>query len=117
MEHVVFHSTPDGTPAFRRFGSLDEAVRFVEHMRNVEGVEDATVHVLTPVPLSFRAYYKVEVPTFESLAAVPAQPVDGSVEMAPVEAPMAEMAPEDVMPAPEPAAASNGKKTLGFFAG
>jgi hypothetical protein len=113
MEHVVFHSTPDGTPAFRRFGSLDEAVRFVEHMRNVEGVEDATVHVLTPVPLSFRAYYKVEVPTFESLATVPAQAVDAE----PVEVPVAEMAPGDVMPEPEPTAAANGKKTLGFFAG
>lgn len=112
MEHVVFHSGPDGNPAFRRFGSLDEAVRFVEHMRNVEGVEDATVHVLTPVPLSFRAYYKVEVPTFESLATVPAQPVDAEpVEEAPVEAPV------EVMPEPEPAAAANGKKTLGFFAG
>ena len=113
MEHVVFHSGPDGTPAFRRFGSLDEAVRFVEHMRNVEGVEDVSVHVLTPVPLSFRAYYKVEVPTVESLAAVPAQPVDAE----PARAPLAELAPEDVMPEPEPAAAANGKKTLGFFAG
>ena len=109
MEHVVFHSTPDGTPAFRRFGSLDEAVRFVEHMRNVEGVEDATVHVLTPVPLSFRAYYKVEVPTFESLAAVPVQPVEAE--------PMVDEAPAEVMPEPETAAAANGKKTLGFFAG
>jgi len=108
MEHVVFHSGPDGTPAFRRFGSLDEAVRFVEHMRNVEGVEDATVHVLTPVPLSFRAYYKVEVPTFESLAAVPPQPVDPE----PVDE-----APAEVLPEPEPVVASNGKKTLGFFAG
>jgi len=113
MEHVVFHSGPDGNPAFRRFGSLEEAVRFVEHLRNVEGVEDATVHVLTPVPLAFRAYYKVEVPSVEALS-VPAQPVDS---VAAAMEPVAEMAPVDVAPEPEPAVAANGKKTLGFFAG
>jgi hypothetical protein len=113
MEHVVFHSSSDGTPAFRRFGALDEAVRFVEHLRNVEGVEDASVHVLTPVPLSFRAYYKVEVPAVEALAAVPAQPMDAD----PVEAAPADLAPADVVPEPEQAVAANGKRTLGFFAG
>jgi len=113
MEHVVFHSGPDGNPAFRRFGSLDEAVRFVEHLRNVEGVEDATVHVLTPVPLAFRAYYKVEVPAVEALTTVPMQPVDAE----PVDAVPTEVAPADVLPEPEPAVASNGRKTLGFFAG
>jgi hypothetical protein len=30
---------------------------------------------------------------------------------------MAEMAPADLAPQPEPAVAANGKKTLGFFAG
>jgi hypothetical protein len=118
MEHVVFHSGPDGTPAFRRFGTLEETVRFVEHLRNVEGVEDVSVHMLTPVPLAFRAYYKVEVPTVEDLA-VPAQVVPAQVMDAaePVEAPMAEVTPADVLPDPEPAVAANGKKTLGFFAG
>lgn len=62
MEHVVFFPAPDGTPAFRRLADLDEAVRLVEHLRNVEGVSSASVHSLTEVPLAFRAYYKVEVP-------------------------------------------------------
>lgn len=111
MEHVVFHTGPDGAPTFRRLGALEEAVRFVEHLRNVEGVVDAEVHVLTPVPLSFRAYYKVEVPAVEALAAMPEQPVDVD--------PAVEVAAADVAPAPEPeqAVAGNGKKTLGFFAG
>ena len=110
MDHVVFHPGPDGAPAFHRFSSLDESVRFVEHLRNVEGVEDVSVNMLTPVPLAFRAYYKVEMPAAEPMA-VPVQPVDAE----PVEAPMAEMAPADVLPEPEPAAASNGKHSLGFF--
>ena len=37
MEHVVFFPAPDGTPAFRRLASLEDAARFVEHLRNVEG--------------------------------------------------------------------------------
>lgn len=62
MEHVVFFPAPDGTPAFRRFAGLEDAVRFVEHLRNVENVSSASVYSLTEVPLSFKAWYRVEVP-------------------------------------------------------
>ena len=137
MEHVVFHSGPDEAPAFRRVSSLDEAVRFVEHLRNVEGVEDASVHLLTPVPLAFRAYYKVEVPAVDTPAVdaraldapvVPAQPVAVEavpepvaveavpVEGAPVEAMTTETVPADAPVPVEPAASANGKRSLGFFA-
>ncbi|MEO6205802.1 MAG: hypothetical protein ABIO67_10515 [Mycobacteriales bacterium] len=61
MEHVVFFPSPDGAPAFRRLPSLDEAVRLVEHLRNVEGVSQVSCHTLSEVPLAFRAYYRVEV--------------------------------------------------------
>jgi hypothetical protein len=62
VEHVVFFPAPDGTPAFRRFGTLDDAARFVEHLRNVENVSGASVHSLTEVPLAFKAWYRVELP-------------------------------------------------------
>lgn len=62
MEHVVFFPAPDGTPAFRRLAALEDAVRFVEHLRNVENVSEASVHELNEVPLSFRAWYRVELP-------------------------------------------------------
>lgn len=61
-EYAVFFTGPDNGPAFRRVGSLEEAVQVVEHLRNELGVLDANVHSLTPVPLSFRTYYRVEVP-------------------------------------------------------
>jgi len=136
MEHVVFHPGPDGSPAFRRFGSLEDAVRFVEHLRNAEGVSEVSVHALAPVPLAFRAYYKVEVPADAPAAAavdaaaveVPA-PSEPVYEAVPVpdqvaEPVMAEAAPaEPVLAEPvmaEAAAAaevpSNGKRSLGFFA-
>jgi len=139
MEHVVFHPGPDGSPAFRRFGSLEDAVRFVEHLRNVEGVSEVSVHALAPVPLSFRAYYKVEVPADQPVVDVPA-PSEPMFEAVPVSAePVAEpVAAEPVMPEPVMAEApmaepqfaeaqfaeagaaaeqpSNGKRSLGFFA-
>jgi hypothetical protein len=134
MEHVVFHPGPDGSPAFHRFGSLEDAVRFVEHLRNAEGVSEVSVHALAPVPLSFRAYYKVEVPADQQPVDVPVQSepmleavaVAAPVEAAPLEAVPVEAAPVEAAPvlaevqyAEATAAAeqpSNGKRSLGFFA-
>jgi hypothetical protein len=65
VEHVVFFPAPDGTPAFRRLATVDDAARFVEHLRNVENVSEASVHTLTEVPLSFKAWYRVEIPNSE----------------------------------------------------
>lgn len=65
MEHVVFFPAPDGTPAFRRLATVDDAARFVEHLRNVENVSEASVHTLTEVPLSFKTWYRVEIPNPE----------------------------------------------------
>lgn len=131
MEHVVFFPAPDGSPAFRRVPSLDEAVRLVEHLRNIEGVASASVHALTEVPLAFRAYYKVEVP---AEAVVPAQQVDEPVALEPiavepeaevVEAPalalVEDVQPEALQEDEELLAAGNGHAqaapaSLGFFA-
>ena len=134
MEHVVFHPGPDGSPAFRRFGTLEDAVRFVEHLRNAEGVSEVSVHALSPVPVAFRAYYKVEVPEPAPVAEVPApsEPVLEAVPATPepvMEPAVAEpVMAEPVMPEPVMAEAqfaeataaaeqpSNGKRSLGFFA-
>ena len=114
MEHVVFFPTPDGGSAFRRFSGLEEAVRFVEHLRNVEGVSEVSLHALTEVPLAFRAYYRVEVPGG-------AEPVagDATVEVpAPTVAQDDEAAAElvDASLVEASAASPNGKRSLGFFA-
>jgi hypothetical protein len=139
MEHVVFFPGHDGAPSFRRLQSLEDAVRFVEHLRNVEGVSEVSVHSLAPVPLSFRPYYRVEVPAGEQVAEAAEAAVEpvASVEPAAPVAPVAEVpaelvavvpapsepvgehvpAPADAaaeaVPAPEPV--SNGRRSLGFF--
>jgi hypothetical protein len=114
MEHVVFFPAHDGSPAFRRVASLDDAVRLVEHLRNSEGVDDVTVHALTEVPLAFKAYYRVEMPGGEGLP-VPAPvateevpQVAGEQSVVPAVVPVQEQpAAEEAGPAPS---------TLGFFA-
>ena len=130
MEHVVFFPSADGSPAFRRVANLEEAVRLVEHLRNVEGVASVSVHALSEVPLAFRAYYKVEVP--EAVVPVQLAPVDAVRAVEPeVEAAPVALAPEPEVPAlalvedapvEEPVLASSnghaaaGPASLGFFA-
>ncbi|HTW21373.1 MAG TPA: hypothetical protein VME70_14315 [Mycobacteriales bacterium] len=100
MEHVVFYPAASGVPAFRRVSSLEEAVAFVEHMRNAENVTDFSVHELRPVQLSFRAYYHAEVPA-DAVVATATVVAEAVVDTAP--APVAAPEPESVVETPEPA--------------
>jgi hypothetical protein len=136
MEHVVFFPGPDSTPSCQRFATLEEAVGFVEHLRNAEDVSEVSVHALTPVPLAFRAYYKVEVPVAdlpmapapvevplqagEPVAALPVEP-DAAPDVMPeldevVAGPVDDGQPALVPAAPDAEPSSNGKRSLGFFA-
>lgn len=103
MEHVVFFPAHDGTPAFRRVAALDDAIRLVEHLRNVEGINEVSVHALAEVPLAFRTVIKVEVPGAADGAAqvVPAQPAVEPVPL--VQAPVLVEAPLLVEAAPQEA--------------
>lgn len=103
MEHVVFFPSPDGAPAFRRVPTFEEAVRLVEHLRNVEGLTEVSVHPLgAEVPLAFRAWYRVEVPAAEAVVAAEPAPAEAVV------VPAVEVAPEPVLAAvPEQTAAES----------
>jgi hypothetical protein len=105
MEHVVFYPSLDGSPAFRRVASLEEAARFVEHLRNVEDVTDFSVHALTSVPLSVRPWYRVEMPFDAQGSAEPVEPYEVAPAVPePAEAPFATL-PLAAVPAPESAPA------------
>lgn len=106
MEHVVFFSRPDGSPAFRRFPSLEEGARFIEHLRNVEDISDGALFALTAVPLAFKTWYRVEVGAAGAEAPAEAAPAEAPVAEAPVaEAPavVVEEPTSTVVPVPEPA--------------
>lgn len=114
MEHVVFFPAHDGSPAFRRVASLEEAVRLVEHLRNVEGVDNVSVHALTAVPLEFRPYYRVELPGAQVAEAPPVAPVAPPVaEEAP--AVVAEVPAAEVPEQEQPVAEAPAKASMGFF--
>jgi hypothetical protein len=100
VEHVVFFPAPDGTPAFRRFGTVDDAARFVEHLRNVENVSGASVHALTEVPLAFKAWYRVELPDVGSEAPVSEVSSEEPVAAAPttIAEALESYAADDVLP-------------------
>ena len=73
MSHMVIFQTPDGNPGYNQFESLDEAVRFVETLRNEQGVETARMFALEEVKFDFRPYFRVEIdPPMISASSAPA---------------------------------------------
>ena len=61
MDHLVRFTTSEGRDAQHVAGSLDDALRFVERLRNTEEASVVKVFRLQEVPISFKTYYKVEV--------------------------------------------------------
>ncbi|MCC6225821.1 MAG: hypothetical protein IT195_05380 [Microthrixaceae bacterium] len=59
MSHMVIFQTPDGNPGYNQFETLDEAVRFVEKLRNEQSVETARMFALEEVKFDFKPYFKV----------------------------------------------------------
>lgn len=56
---VIFQS-PEGTPGYHQTASLDDAVRFVEGLRNDQNVDQARIFRMEEIPFEFQSYYKVE---------------------------------------------------------
>ena len=61
MPHMVVFRTNEGKPGYHWADSLDDAVRFVEHLRNNEQIDDSKVYRMSEVPIEFKVLYKVEV--------------------------------------------------------
>lgn len=95
MSFLVNFRSVEGKQGYHPTDTLDEAVRFVERLRNQEQVSDARVWRLQEVPLEVRTYYKVEVAT----AAATAEPPAGR--------------PDDEAPRTEPVAAGPGAAGAG----
>lgn len=87
MPHMVIFRSTEGKPGYHQAETLDDAVRFVERLRNQEGVTDTRVFRMQEVALEVKTYYKVEI----------APNADG----APVAAPLPEE-PESAVLADEP---------------
>jgi hypothetical protein len=66
----------EGKKGYHHCEELDEALRFVERLRNHEGVHDAQVFRMEEVVLEVKQYYKVEVAGGAPAAPAPAAPAE-----------------------------------------
>jgi hypothetical protein len=75
MSFLVNFRSAEGKQGYHPTDTLEEAVRFVEHLRNQEHVADARVWRLQDVALEVKTYYKVEVvsPAPEPVASRPVE--------------------------------------------
>jgi len=86
VEHLVRFTTAEGRDAQHVAPSLEDALRFVERLRNTEETSVVRVFRLQEVPIAFKAYYKVELrPSVEEPVEVPT-PAEGRAAQAPVAA-------------------------------
>lgn len=93
MPHMVIFRTSEGKPGYHPTESLEDAVRFVEHLRNQEAVHDARVFRMNEVPLEVKTYFRVEVAADDAVApAAPVAPVAHVASVPPV-VPVAEDVP------------------------
>lgn len=74
MSHMVIFRNAEGKPGYHQADSLDEAVRFVERLRNQEQVTDSRIFRMQEVPIEFKTYVKVEVAA-SSDEASPSEPL------------------------------------------
>ena len=61
MSHMVIYRTTDGQPGYHQTEVLDDAVAFVERLRNADGVDEARIFRMEEVEFDFKPYFRVEV--------------------------------------------------------
>lgn len=58
--HMVIFENRDGHPGYNQFDSVEAAVRFVEDLRNNQGIEKFQIFELNEVKFELKQVYKVE---------------------------------------------------------
>ena len=91
VEHLVRFTTTEGRDAQHVAPSLDDALRFVERLRNNEETNEVRLYRLQEVPVAFKAYYRAEVRPVEPPAA-------GLEPLTPLGPPQADAKPVDARP-------------------
>ncbi len=145
-QHMVIFQNPDGDPGYNQFESIEEAVSFVETIRNDQGIDSIRIFELSEVKFDLKPYYKVELqalsagspsssasspsassgtpsssPLSSSAPSAPAAPSAPSTPASPIgsdpaPAPAPSPAPSAPAPAPAPAPSSDTTSTSPFAA-
>lgn len=61
VSHMVIFRSSEGKAGYHQAEGLDEAVRFVERLRNSENVEQARIFKMEEVSFEYRPYFRVAV--------------------------------------------------------
>jgi hypothetical protein len=100
---MVIYRGADGRPGYHQTEELNDAIRFVEGLRNEDGVEHARIFRMDEVNFEFRPYFRVEIGSeAPELAPAPA-PIRPPKMAETVPPPPAEPAPTPAV-TPEPVA-------------
>ncbi len=90
-QHMVIFQNPEGDPGYNQFESIDEAVSFVEKIRNEQSIDSIRIFELDEVKFDLKPYYKVELLALKSgaPAAAAAPAPSAPAPSAPAQAPAA----------------------------
>lgn len=102
MSHMVIYRTGDGQPGYHQAEELDEAVKFVERLRNGDGVDGARIFRMEEVNFDFRPYFKVEIGPGGEPVNVPSEPTARPAADVPAMAAPEPLAVPEPMPTAEP---------------
>ena len=132
MPHMVIFRSVEGKPGYHQAETLDDAVRFVERLRNQEQIPEMRIFRMQEVPIEFKPYYRVEVmsaaedgampgpapaPVAPAAASAVPSPAAPAAPVAPVAAAEDKSAPADepVAGVSEPVMATPGAARFGRF--
>jgi hypothetical protein len=91
---MVIFRRPEGKPGYHQAESVDDAVRFVEMLRNQEQANDIHIFRMQEVPFEFRTVFKVEISSEDGARQAPPAPAEADAVI------------PDELPTPAEAAAS-----------
>src|SRR5437868_15025960 len=60
---MVSYRSSDGKQSYHQTDELSDAMQYVEHLRNAEGVEHARIFKLEELSFEYRPYFRVELAT------------------------------------------------------
>ena len=63
VSHMVSYRGSDGSQSYHQTDELSDAIGFVEHLRNDEGIDHARIFKLEELSFEFRPVFRVELAT------------------------------------------------------
>jgi hypothetical protein len=106
VAHMVIFQGTDGAPGYHQCESLDDAVKYVEELRNDRGIERARIFRMDEIDFEFRPYWFVVQRTQPAGSPAAERSASGSADAGPSYAEQtpsyAEQTPSYAQPAPVP---------------